>query len=186
MEINLTGISAAESTNNSTTSTFKRVEPGINTLTITKLEDAKVGSKPVLRVTFSSKEADAEFSHDFFTQGNSEETSKKLLERIQYLIEKFSGSALQGNFSLQALSAVLVGKTKVCMVDGRIRGVQSSKDSKWYNNTYPNLAWAGYVDPSPDAKPYINDKDKLDVDALNASSGDATNIGSSTGNDLPF
>lgn len=183
MEINLSGIKSAEATNNSSTSTFKRVEPGIHTLTISKVEEAKLGTKSVLRVTFDSAEAEASFPHDYFVQGNTDETTKKLLERVQYLIEKFTGAALEGNFNPAALSAVLVGKSKVCMVDGRVRGVQ--KDGKWYNNTYATLAWAGYVDPAADAKPNIDQRDAVNLEVLNnpVNPGAAA---STSDNDLPF
>lgn len=178
MNINLTNVTAAET--QTKTTTFKSVQPGIHELTITKVEGAKAGSKDVLKVTFSSKEAEAEFSHNFFL-------TEKALPSVQYLITKFTGAPLEGNFSVEALSAVLVGKTQPrVVVDGQV--VPKNKDGKWYNNTFPRLRFAGFVDPQgDDAEPLINRDQEMNLAAVNAES--PTNTGTATTEDddsLPF
>lgn len=178
--INLSGVVAAEEN----VSSFNRVEPGLHTLTIKSLEMAKSGDKDVLKVTFSSKEADAEFSHNFFL-------TEKALPRVQYLITKFTGNPLEGTFEVNALSAILVGKTKPVIVDGRVVGRE--KDGRWYNNTYAELRFAGFVldDPSTfvneEGHPNgyrIDRRGAVDVEALNA--GGSTSSSSSVNDDLPF
>lgn len=179
MKINLSGVSAAE---NTTTSTFKRVEKGIHNLKITKLEAGQAGSKGTLNVTFESQEAGAEFTHNFFTEGNTPESTNKLLGRIQYLIEKFAGAPLEGDFTIEALSAILVGKSRTCVVDEQIR--PRNKDGKWYNNSYPTLRWAGYVDPEgEDATPRVDESRKMDLDAANSAS---TSTPEAEDSGLPF
>lgn len=133
--INLTGVAVAKETE------YKSVDPGLHTLTIKALEMAKAGDKDVLRVTFTSKESGADFNHNFFL-------TEKALPRLQYLITKFTGNPLEGNFDVDALSAILVGKTKSVVVDGQIIGRE--KDGVWYNNTYADLRFSGFVldDPS--------------------------------------
>lgn len=182
MEINLTGVSAAEQ--QTQTTTFKRVEPGIHTVTITKVEGGKAGDKDILKTTFSSKEAEAEFSHNFFL-------TEKALPSLQYLITKFTGGALEGKFTVEALSAALVGKTQTIVVDGRI--VPKNKDDKWYNNVYTQLRFAGYVldDPSTyvhkegDPNGYrIDRRQEMNLDAVNNPSTETTSVAED--NDLPF
>lgn len=169
MEINLSGVQAAESNSSS----FKFVAPGVQTLTISKVEEAKVGDKPVLQVTFDSKEAGASFSHRFFL-------TEKALPRVQYLIEKFTGRPLEGSFTIEALSAILVGKSQVCVVDGEVR--PREKDGKVYNNTYPTLRYAGFVNPEGvDAEPRIDTSRAVDLNTVNNNSDTEDN-----GNDLPF
>lgn len=182
MEINLSGVQAASESNGST---FKRVEPGLHTLTISKIEGAKSGDKDVLKVTFNSKEAEAEFTHTFFL-------TEKALPSLQYLITKFSGAPLEGNFSIAALSAVLVGKTQTVVVDGRVAPRQ--KDDKWYNNTYPTLRFAGFVLDDPktyvhtegDVNGYRMDrKQQMNLDIINNPAVSYDNS-KDDGNDLPF
>lgn len=173
MEINLTGVNAAETQ----TSTFKRVEPGVHTATITKVEGAKAGARDVVKVTFASKEADAEFSHNYFV-------TEAALPRIQYLIEKFTGAPLEGKFSVDALAAILVGKEKSIVVDGQVRPRQ--KDGKWFNNTYATLRFAGYVDPQGnDAEPRIDRSQEMNLEAANGGAAESS-AQQAEDNDLPF
>ena len=177
MEINLTGVNAAETQPSQSGSTFKRVEPGVHELTITKVEGAKAGSKDVLKVTFQSKEAEAEFSHNFFL-------TEKALPSVQYLITKFTGAPLEGNFSVDALSAVLVGKSQPrVVVDGQV--VPKNKDGRWYNNTFPRLRFAGFVDPQGnDAEPRIDRSQEMNLDAVNNAA--EASAQQAEDNDLPF
>lgn len=175
MEINLTGVNAAEQ--QAQTTTFKRVEPGLHTATITKVEAAKAGAKDVLKITFSSKEAEAEFSHNFFL-------TEKALPSLQYLITKYTGAPLEGNISVDALSAVLVGKVKPIVVDGQIR--PREKDGKWFNNTYPRLRFAGFVDPQgQDAEPRIDRTQEMNLDVVNNPNA-VDNSSKAEDDDLPF
>lgn len=154
--INLTGVKAAEENQGST---FKSVKPGLHTATISKLEMVKRGDKDVLNVTFSSQEAEAEFTHGFFL-------TEKALPSLQYLITKFTGNPLEGNVDVNTLSAMLVGKTKSIVVDGQV--VPKNKDGKWYNNTYPRLRFAGFVEPEGvDANPRIDRSQEMNLDAVN-------------------
>src|SRR5690606_15902676 len=148
---NFSGVEAATQTSN-----FKFVEPGLHTLTISKVEGKTANSgSPGVTVTFDSKEAEASFNHDFWL-------SAKALPRIQYIVEKFTGTKMDGQFTsldqvVQILSAKLVGRTKTVVVDGEKR--TREKDGQVYINTYPTLRYAGFVDPEgTDAEPRIADK----------------------------
>lgn len=162
MEINLTGISAAENNGSS----FKMVQPGVQTLTISKIEEATAGDKAVLQVTFDSTEAEASFNHRFFL-------TEKALPRVQYLIEKFTGKPLEGSFSVPALSAILVGKSKSCVVDGEVR--PREKDGKVYNNTYATLRFAGFVEPEgKEVEPRIDSSRAVDTSSLTSGTANSS------------
>lgn len=172
--INLTGVKAAEENQGSS---FKSVQPGVHTATISKLEMVKRGDKDVLNVAFSSEEAGAEFSHGFFL-------TEKALPSLQYLITKFTGNPLEGNVDVNALSAMLVGKTKTIVVDGQVR--PREKDGVWYNNTYPRLRFAGFVEPEgADAEPRIDRSQEMDLNAVNGA-GKAKESSSNDNSGLPF
>lgn len=173
MKINLSGVQAAESTQGST---FKSVQPGLHTATITKVEAGKAGDKDILKVSFSSKEAEAEFTHNFFL-------TEKALPSLQYLITKFTGNPLEGDVDVAVLSAMLVGKTKSIVVDGQVR--PREKDGKWYNNTYPRLRFAGFVEPEgADANPRIDRSQEMNLEAVNNTGTGTSDTGAD--NDLPF
>jgi len=141
-------------------STFKSVKPGLNTLMISAVEPtvAGTGSAGVV-VTFESKEAEASFNHRFWL-------TEKTLPKLQYLVEKFTGTKMTGSFPGEgmelaqsvatALSGKLIGKSKTVVVDGEKR--TNVKNDKVYVNVYPTLRFAGYVDPEGlAAEPIIKD-----------------------------
>lgn len=142
-------------------SSFKSVKPGVQTLMITGIEGTVAGTGNAgIVVTFESKEAEASFNERFWL-------SPGALPRVQYLVEKFTGVKMTGGFDGEgqvladnvatALSSKLVGKSKTVVVDGETR--TREKDGKVYNNTYPILRFAGFVDPEGKAaEPIITDK----------------------------
>lgn len=163
-------------------SSFKSVKPGLQTLMITGIEPTQAGTgTPGIVVTFESKEAEASFNERFWL-------SPGALPRVQYLVEKFTGVKLTGGFSGEGLelanavatglSSKLVGKSKTVIVDGEMR--TREKDGKVYNNTYPTLRFAGFVDPEGDAaEPIIKDNT---VSTVKPASG----INVDNSGDLPF
>lgn len=137
LTINLAGVESASE------NTRKFVEPGIHTLTISKLEvvSANTGTSGI-KITFDSEEAGASFTETFWT-------SPKALQRIQYLLKKFDGEEHNSNITLEALEAKLIGKTQVCIVDGReaLSNPVTQEDGtvKVYTNVYPQLRFSGFV-----------------------------------------
>jgi len=142
-------------------SSFKSVKPGIQTLMITGVEPTMAGTgTPGMVVTFESKEAEASFNHRFWLSAGA-------LPRVQYLVEKFTGVKMSGAFTGEgqelaanvatALASKLVGKSKTVIVDGEAS--TKEKDGKVYNNVYPTLRFAGFVDPEGSAaEPIITDR----------------------------
>jgi len=142
-------------------SQFKSVKPGIQTLMITGIEPTVAGTGTAgIVVTFESKEAEASFNHRFWLSAGA-------LPRVQYLVEKFTGVKMTGSFNGEgqelaanvatALAPKLVGKSKTVVVDGETS--TKEKDGKVYNNTYPTLRFAGFVDPEGTAvEPIITDR----------------------------
>ncbi len=131
---------------------FKSVKGGIQDLTITKVEAYTSGKgSEALDVTFESKEADASFPHKFWL-------SPKALPRIQYLMEKFTGEKITDSFetvseAAEKLGAKLVGNTKSVIVD------EIKKTNGNFVNTYPDLRFAGFVEPTgDDAKVRVKDE----------------------------
>lgn len=166
--INFNGVESAN-----TGSTFKSVKSGLHTLTITNVEEVTANSGNAgLQVTFESAEAEAAFNHTFWL-------SQAALPRVVYLVEKFTGSKPEGQISVDSLAASLIGKSKLCVVDGKI--VTKEKDGKVYNNEYPELRYAGFVDPQgQDATPRIKDE----TVAAAPKTPEPTN--SNVSDDLPF
>src|SRR5690606_4062856 len=66
----------------------------------------------------------------------------KAAPSFQYLVEKFTGAALEGSMTIEALSAKLVGKSHEATVGGR--KYTTEKDGKKYNNTAGWLPFAGW------------------------------------------
>lgn len=137
-EIDLTGVETGKEVK-----TFKRVEPGVHTLTISKLElvTSGTGSHGV-KITFDSLEADASFTETFWT-------SPKALPRIQYLLKEFYGEKGDGKLNLDILTAKLLGKTRKCIVDGReaLSNPKTQEDGTVvvYTNVYPQLRFANFI-----------------------------------------
>lgn len=168
--INFNGVESA-----STGSTFKSVKSGLHNLTITGVEEvtANTGSSG-LQVTFESAEAEASFNHTFWL-------SAAALPRVVYLVEKFTGAKPEGQMSIDSLAASLIGKSKLCVVDGRI--TTKEKNGKVYNNEYPELRYAGFVDPQgADATPRIKDETVAKPTAKDEETTSAAQVD----DDLPF
>lgn len=167
-------------------SSFKSVKPGLQTLMITGIEPTVAGTGTAgIVVTFESKEAEASFNERFWLSSGA-------LPRVQYLVEKFTGAKLTGGFDgegqvladnvASALASKLVGKSKTVIVDGEKR--TREKDGKVYENVYPVLRFAGFVDPEgTDAEPRMKDNTAPVAAKAPETSGINTNQDDS---DLPF
>ena len=176
---------SVESASEKTKSTFKSVEPGLNTLMISGIEPTVAATgNPGIVVTFESKEADASFNARFWL-------SERAVPSLQYLVEKFTGAKMNEEFDgdgmelaqsvATVLSSKLIGKSKTVIVDGETR--TKEKDGKVYVNTYPTLRFAGFVDPiGKDAEPRIVDKTES-ISVLEASLNATPETDDS---DLPF
>lgn len=168
--INFNGVESPENR----TSTFKSVQAGLHTLTIASVENITSQSGTAgLEVTFDSKEAEASFKERFWLSGGA-------LPRVLYLMEKFTGTKPTGEMTTDQIAAALTGKTREkVVVDADL--ITKTKDGKTYNNQYPKLRFAGYVDPQgKDADPIITDKT-----APGSSLGSIT-VADNTDSDLPF
>lgn len=175
LKFSLEGVDSAKA------NVVKRVEPGIHTVTITKLEaNTSAGGTQGLRVEFASKEAEASFTETFWVTNGA-------LPRIQYLIEKFHGEKHEGDIDLETLNAKLLGKTQVIIVDGReaLSNPVPQPDGtvKVFTNIYPRLRFAGFVGENfSESDILIERLPKNDAQAAAPS----TTAGITTPGDLPF
>lgn len=163
-------------------STFKVIKPGVQPLTITAIEPTLSSKKqtPGVVVTFTGE--DASFTENFWLTAGA-------FGRVKYLVEKFTGVAPTEEFSSEGLDLAtevanllavkLIGKTKEIVVDGEVRSRE--KDGKVYDNTYPTLRYAGFVEPEGTAAEPIITKVVAET-APAASILDSTDQNS----DLPF
>lgn len=169
-------------------STFKVVTPGVKPLMITALEPTVAGTgTPGVVATFESPEDQASFNESFWLSSGA-------LPRVQYLVEKFTGVKQTGGFPgegmelaqnvASALGAKLVGKVKTCVVDGEI--TTKEVNGNVYENTYPKLRFAGFVDPEgADAEPRVN-KRTAATPATAKPAVDGVDFGTDEKDDLPF
>lgn len=151
------------------------VKPGFQVLTITGLEGVKFNSgSSGFKVTFSSDKGGT-FSQNWTIADANGVVMAKVAPSFQYLVEKFTGSKLDGEVNTASLSAKLVGKSRAVTVGGRL--VTTQKDGKVYENTYAELPFAGY-----DGEVTPNIRDQRDQSLLSSASTDSN----SGLDDLPF
>lgn len=144
---NFSGVQVAEENSGST---FQRVEPGFQKLTITKVEDATAGTgSKGFKLTFESDKG-GEFNQSWYVQNAAGQMNAKVAESFQYLVNTFTGKPLTGDVNTMALSAVLVGKAAEVTVGGR--KYTNEKDGVSYNNIAAELPFGGYAG---ERTPYI-------------------------------
>lgn len=172
--INFDSVESASAVNKTE---FKSVKGGIQNLTVEAVEGVVAASgNPGVEVTFKSTEADASFNHRFWL-------SVGAVPRVQYLVEKFTGSKLTGSIAPEEvadkLAALLVGKTKQVIVDVELR--TNEKNGKVYTNEYPTLRFAGFVEPQgKDAEVRVTDNTAKTTATVELPTVDADD------NELPF
>jgi len=137
---NFSGVGVAEENQGST---FQRVEPGFQKLTITKVEDATAGTGSTGYAVSFESEKGGEFTQKWFIANPEGVLNTKVAESFQYLVNTFTGNPLDGDVNAMRLSALLVGKSAEVTVGGR--KYTSEQDGKKYNNTAPELPFGGYA-----------------------------------------
>lgn len=134
---NFSGVEVAKES----TSTF--AEPGYQKLTVVSVKPATAASGSVgLEVEFSSDKGTS-FNQKWWLADANGSRLNKAMPSFQYLVDKFSGSPLDGDVNIQSISAKLVGRSLDVTVGGR--KYTTEKDGKKYNNTAAWLPFSGYA-----------------------------------------
>jgi hypothetical protein len=171
-------------------SQFKVVTPGVKPLVITGVEPTVAGTgTPGIVVTFESPEDGASFNHQFWLSAGA-------IPRVQYLVEKFTGAKMTGSIpgegaelaanAATSLGSKLVGKSKECVVDGE--RTTKEVNGRVYNNTYPTLRYAGFVEPTGNnAEPIVKDRTaSTPAKAATPPVAGGVDFGTDEKDDLPF
>lgn len=191
MSLNFDNVESAKVEVREQLSSFKAVQPGLQTLTVESVEPVLAANgTPGVMVKFNSKEAEASFTERFWL-------SEKAAPRVQYLVEKFTGAKLTGGITGEgqalaeaaaaSIGAKVVGTTKPVIVDGEeYLSSKLNKEGKPFVNIRPTLRFAGFVEPEGgDAEPRIK---RAQAPTITEAPANPFEGGTSDekGDDLPF
>lgn len=179
MKIDMTDV-VVPTNNNNSPRVSPVIEPGIQELTITKASDkiATTGTAYV-EIELTSKDPNKQYPliERFFT-------SPKSKHRLLALYQGVLGQEFTGDIDTDELNPKLVGKSATFMVDGE--EFPKVVGDKVFTNVRARLAFSNFINPEPNATPYIKPMPKTDTTASPV--GDlpqVPNVDSGV-NDLPF